>query len=432
MHITNSDSTPLLPVYQGVITRFLRPEERLIQSQETAMPLVIEATNETKTFEFLQRFLQEHSVSIMENVARFGAILFRGFPLETDAAFEEAVLRVRGLRGISDVFMAEAGRIHAGKLKYVLHTNAIYKTGGTLYLGGFHSENYYSTDVPTYLAFCCLQPSRVGGETGLINTTRFYPLLSQPLRETLENRSFFVSKWLVSEVAEKYNLPTHKVESLANQFNLPLSGEGKNKFILMYKPNVFEDPQTGQKALQINFFEVPELNEALRRCFESDYAGNKWFWHRFVWHLPHGVFKFLEASYLMTASLLYSPKEAVKTFSNKSRSYLASLQCRADQQRVGSCFSSEDVQELAQHMRNFYCSCLWQKGDLLLIDNRKVVHAGMPGAGSRLIRAMICNPVKMDYQVTQSGTWLCQESSNDTLGFYASHPLENGLGGFRE
>ncbi len=43
--------------------------------------------------------------------------------------------------------------------------------------------------------------------------------------------------------------------------------------------------------------------------------------------------------------------------------------------RVGSCFNNKEVKELAKLIRIYYSSCLWKKGDILLIDNKKVMHA---------------------------------------------------------
>ena len=118
-------------------------------------------------------------------------MLLRGFAVVSDEDFGKTVLAIQGFRGISDAFMSEEGRIHAGNLKYVLYTNAVYKTGGTLYLGGFHSENYYTPDVPSYICFCCFKPSVLGGETGLINMEKMYQHLDEELKKKLENNDFF-------------------------------------------------------------------------------------------------------------------------------------------------------------------------------------------------------------------------------------------------
>ena len=77
-------------------------------------------------------------------------------------------------------------------------------------------------------------------------------------------------------------------------------------------------------------------------------------------------------------------------------------------------------------MRNYYSSCLWKKGDILLIDNRKVTHAGMPGSGPRQVRAMICNPIDMTYSFLEPGYIDCQVRVGEALGAYlASGALDD-------
>lgn len=414
--------------YAGVITRFLRDEERLILSEEKEMPLVIEATDSKDTL-FLQTFLASHSNQIMDDIAKYGAVLLRGFEIRSDDDFEKAVLSIQGMRGIGEALMSENGRIHAGKQKYVLHTNAVYKTGGTLYLGGFHSENYYSPDVPGYISFCCLKPSELGGETGIINMQKIYPFLDGKLKAKLEKNNFFVGKWLISEVVKRYQISQKRIEEICQYFALPTIGEGKDKFILMYKPNVFVHPKNKNKAAQINLFEIPTLNTELRKCFMQDYKGKTWFWHRLVWRLPNVVFKILEYIYVLFAAFFYSPRNSYNIVKFKLRTYFAAKKLPSiRKERVGTCFTDKDVKDLAKLMRKFYSSCLWQKGDILLVDNKQVMHAGMPGSGSRLIRAMICNPIAMKYASTDSGIIECRERSMDSIGHYVatnSMPVKN-------
>jgi len=199
--------------YVGVRTRFLHRDERLIASTESEMPLVIEAKERTD-IQFLQEFLKNNSEKLIEDAAKYGALLFRGFDIQTDKDFEDSILSINGLHGISEAFMAEHGRERVGDLKYVLHTNTIYKTGGTLYLGGFHSENYYSPDVPAYISFCCLNPSTIGGETGLVNLEKAYEGLSDGVKKKLEEKPFFVNPWLVTDIAERYKIEPKKVEEI--------------------------------------------------------------------------------------------------------------------------------------------------------------------------------------------------------------------------
>lgn len=411
------ESAPL--AYAGVKTRFLRPDERLMTSKESEMPLVIEA-GQSKDLSFLKQFLANHSEQLIQDIAKYGAVLLRGFDIASDEDFESGILSIQGFKGISEAFMSEQGRIHVDHLKYVLHTNAVYKTGGTLYLGGFHTENYYSTDVPAYICFCCRKPSEVGGETGLINVEKVYEHLPADLKSKLEENTYFVSKWLMSEVAQRYEISPEKIEEICRQYDLPLVGQGDDRFILMYKPNVFIHPETGKKALGINLFEVQGLNEALRKFFRKDYTGSTWFWHRFVWRLPWVVFKTMELIYISLASLLYSPRESFIILMNKIKSRKAEAHKKAvpdfNQDRVGKCFDKKSTDELARLMRDFYSSCLWQTGDILIVDNRKVAHAGMPGKGQRTIRALIGNPLRMKYSHIKPGTLHCEASKTESVG----------------
>ncbi len=56
---------------------------------------------------------------------------------------------------------------------------------------------------PAYIIFCCLKPPEQGGETGLINMEKIYEHLDSELKERLENKTYFASKWTVSEVAKR-------------------------------------------------------------------------------------------------------------------------------------------------------------------------------------------------------------------------------------
>ena len=403
--------------YDGVTTRFLRADERLITSLETEMPLVFEAKENTSP-QFLQDFLKANSENLMKDVAKYGALLFRGFDIQSDSNFENTILSITDLHGISEAFMSEHGRERVDNLKYVLHTNTIYKTGGTLYLGGFHTENYYTPDVPEFISFCCFKPSLLGGETGLVNMEKVYQHLDDALKKKLENSAYFVEKWLVSDVAKRYKISTKTVEEICHQFDLPIVGEGEDKLIIMHKPSVFLHPVTQKKTLQINMFSLPTLDRALRKCFLEDYQGDTWFWHRFVWKLPSPIFKSIENVFIFFASLFHSPKELFQISTSKWKTEKAFKKIDEKFTKVNSCFSETDINHLASLMRNYYCSTIWQKGDILLVDNRKVAHAGMPGSGPRLIRALISNPIKMKYSNTQPGCLFCENRLTQSIGYY--------------
>lgn len=403
--------------YQGVVTRFLNPNERLILSDEKEMPLVIEADDSVDLL-FLKQFLSSNSRQIIEDMAKYGAILLRGFNITSDEEFEQIVLSIPEFHGISEAFMSENGRTPVDNATFVLHTNSVYKTGGTLYLGGFHTENYYSADVPSYLCFYCFQPSKIGGETGLINTEKIYRYLSDEIKEKLEKNTFFVCKWSIAEIARRYQISKEKIEEICTHFNLPVEGKDDDQFVLMYKPSVLKHPLTQEKALQINTFELPTLNKKLRSCFMNDYQGKNWFWHRFFWKLPTSVFNAIEFLAVMFISFFHSPRNSYKIVRTKFSNFISSKKNKLafKTEKVGSCFEDKDVTALAQIMRQYYSSCLWKEGDVLLVDNKKVMHAGMPGTGTRVIRAMICNPLNMNYSSSAPGLITALERTSETIG----------------
>ncbi len=45
------------------------------------------------------------------------------------------------------------------------------------------------------------------------------------------------------------------------------------------------------------------------------------------------------------------------------------------------------------------------------------MHAGMPGAGPRLIRAMICNPLALKYSCMDAGEVVCKNREGESIGF---------------
>jgi hypothetical protein len=251
---------------------------------------------------------------------------------------------------------------------------------------------------------------------------KVYQKLDESLKKKLENQTFFTAKWLVSEVAERYQLSTEAIEKICERFDLPLVEQKNEKYIVMYKPSIFEHPLTKKRSLQINLFELPTLNLEMRKFFMDDYRGKNWFWHRFVWKMNPLILSVLERIYIIFASLFYSPREAFTIARNKLKAFKASREKGAtppfNAVKVGSCFNDKEVTDLARLIRSYYSSCLWKKGDILLVDNRLVAHAGMPGSGPRLIRAMICNPLEMKYSFSQPGYLQCKDRASETIGYY--------------
>ncbi len=395
----------MLREYIDVTTRFLSKQERTLSTNQDALPLVIEAKNE-KSSEFLFKFLETYHHELKDDIDKYGAILIRGFDIRSDVDFERAVLKIKHFQAIENTFMREEGRDRVSGTTSVLHTNTIYKTGGSLKIPTFHTENYFTTDVPNYICFFCITPSVRGGETGMADMEKIYADLNPRLKEKLEDTTFFSIKWPMSQILDVYNIPVEKTDDVCDickQFGLTITSSGKEKFVMLYKPSVLMNPVSKMKSLQAHLDMVPGIYKQVGRQFIGDYKGNDWIRLRALWRVP-------------TLSLLLTPLKLI--FNDKNMiSKLKQRHVDFRQKMLKHVFTKDDVAELALGIRNYFSSFAWKSGDILLIDNTKIAHAGMPGDRSpRVIRAMICNPLKFDYSHPGVGVQTVNVSTSASLG----------------
>ena len=142
------------------------------------------------------------------------------------------------------------------------------------------------------------------------------------------------------------------------------------------------------------------LDRAIQRAFLPDYSSKEWLLHRLSWRFPLiGVLDKLDV-------LFRDPGTVWRMLSGKSFDA-----------RVGEIFSKETTGLLATSIRNRYSSFKWRAGDVLIVDNLKMAHSGMPGSGARTLRVLICNPTRMRYDSKGPGVQVVSVGSHHpTLG----------------
>jgi len=388
--------------YSGVTTRLLDRRERLIDTDEPT-PLVIERQGSSGSLGFLREFLSSNSSEIVLDIATHGAVLLRGFDLRGPQDFESATLAISNFQGINECLMSEPGRDLVLGTRFVHHTNNLYRTGGSLYLGGFHSENYYSPDVPNYIAFFCEQAPRMGGETGLVNTAKLFSDLPEALKTDLKQRAYWATAWPLAEMASRYGVDAQQMEKYCLDSGLPVVTRHGQKYASMYKPCVIEHPITKEHALLFNYsLELMHygLDRAIQRIFLPEYSSKAWLLHRLSWRVPLiGLLDKLDV-------LFRDPGTVWRTLTRKSFDA-----------PVGKIFSKEATGLLAKSIRNRYSSFSWRASDLLIVDNLKMAHSGMPGSGARTLRILICNPIRMRYDSNGPGVHVVHgDNHHPTLG----------------
>jgi alpha-ketoglutarate-dependent taurine dioxygenase len=385
--------------YEHVRFRSLEPQEIKISTSEREIPLVVEPHNPANPVA-LRDFLVANSDQLMGEVARYGAVLFRNFDIPSEAVFEEAIASIKEMRPMDSYLLAEPGRVLVEGSKFVFYTNKGYKTGGSLRLGGFHTENFYTPDVPGFISFWCLVPSQFGGETGLVQMRKVYRDLPESLKAKLEKSSFYIGSRKVSDLAKNYSISGEHAKKILAELGLSFADSADGERVVFVKPVICDHPITGAPALVTNLSgELPGLNRQLRALFLKDYAGWQWTYHRLVWRFP-----FLgNISYITFADVRRRIKAIVQNILGKSRSKASTADLPLGLRYLETAFTDEEVTLLAKAMRDHFVSFTWKRGDILLIDNLQIAHAGMPGFGDRVLRVVICNPVRMDVSATASG-----------------------------
>jgi alpha-ketoglutarate-dependent taurine dioxygenase len=389
---------------QGVVVRTLRLQERRSHTTHPQTPLVIEAGRES-SIEVLERFLDKHSGDVLTAVTQHGAVLLRGFSVENAVQFERVALSVRGLHCMRDVFMSEAGRTVVYGTRNVLHTNTLYKTGGSLNSFSFHTENFYVPDVPRYILFFCRQPSWLGGETGLIDMAALYADLPDSVKSRLSEKCCLVAQIPAIQIQQRYGIGHKELASFFSAYGFTLRDNGDSWDLLLYKPCVLIHPESGVPALQVNL--AGELNarglqrHALRE-FRADFAGPQWFVHRLYWHHPN--IRWL-------GDLLRQPIKTVR----RTIDLISRKKFRTEPAHVGrfaECFEDADISYLAKAMRRHYSAFRWCRGDILIVDNLRMAHSGMPGLGTRDLNALICNRVPMPCHDKGTGRFVAAAGGN--------------------
>lgn len=269
----------------GVITRFLEDHERPYPTGEARLPLVIEPAGErSRNLSFLKAFLSKRSVAVKSALYDYGAVLLRGFQVASEPDFEESLLSIQGVQAMSCYFMSEPGREIIKGTSSVWSTNTEHKTGGTFDFHAFHSENFYTTDVPAIQSFWCKKAPWLGGETAFTHMAHAYAELDAALKSRLESEPVWAVRWSIERLATRYRIPEDVVEAFCVEIGLKVLSFKGTKYVIVAKPAVYVHPHTRNRSLQVNLSaEMPGLQAALRKRFLPHYKGLKWAPHRYGW-----------------------------------------------------------------------------------------------------------------------------------------------------
>jgi alpha-ketoglutarate-dependent taurine dioxygenase len=304
-----------------VRTTELYPGERL--------PLVIQpATNNLDLEEwtkanlgFIEMKLQQH-----------GAILFRGFDINSASVFEGFA------HAICPRLFDENGEHNRGSVSGKVYTPVSYPANKLLL---WHNENSFNDSWPMKIWFCCAVPAETGGETPLVDSRRVFEMLDPKIRERfIEKKVMYVRNYK---------------EGLGQSWQAIMRAENRADAEKFCRNNLME-------------FEWKEDNGLLTRCIRPAVAQHPrtgeivWFNQAQHWHRAC-----LDAETRESLKALYDEDDFPRN-------------CYYGD---GSVIEDSIMEEILEVYRQLEVSFPWQEKDVVMLDNLLTAHGRNPYVGKR-------------------------------------------------
>jgi alpha-ketoglutarate-dependent taurine dioxygenase len=319
-----------------VKTGYLQPGETL--------PLVVEPAGADldpigwaqSNRDFIERELLQH-----------GAILFRGFGLNSAAVFERFALSV--IPGFLHYVEGSSPRIMQADGVY---TSTEYPPE---YFISMHNELSYAHRWPGKIFFYCVTAPPVGGETPIADSRKVFEKLSPALRQRFLEKGVKYTRNLHGSRGAGLSWQTvfetedrEAVEAYCREGGIDFSWNAEGGLrTSQLRPAVIRHPKTGDLL---------------------------WFNQVDQWHPTN-----LEPE--VAAALLATTREEDLPIN----AYFGD----------GAPLDPAELDEVRRAFRETLVAFPWQQGDLLLVDNMRVAHGRMPFEGPRKILVTMGAPVSL-------------------------------------
>lgn len=312
-------------------------EEELIETSffdpERPLPLVIRPKGEMK----LEEWAPRNRDLIETNLRKYGAILFRGFHVDSVEKFDTSV------NAFTDRLMTYTeGATPRLMLKDKVYTSTEFPPEHPI---AMHNELSYIVTYPTKLWFCCVVAPPFRGETPIADVRRVYERISPATREKFERLGWM----LVRNYGDGLSLPWQTVFHTDDKDVLAEYCRG-NKVEVEWKDDTHLRTRHIRPATRIH----PVTGEKV------------WFNHIAFWHVSS-----LESE---------MREEFLKQWSDLQLPYNTFY-------GDGSPIEPEVADELRAAYDAETVMFRWEAGDMILIDNISVAHGRSPYAGPRRILA---------------------------------------------
>jgi len=322
----------------------MRLQERTIAEQRDingySFPLVLAPDTGSETSrEGLLDWLSTHRDDLKQKLMQHGAVLLRDCPVRSPQDFE---LVLDAAKFVNMPYVGGAAPREQVIQGRILTANESPPDEPI----PFHHEMAQVPNPPAYIFFYCDIASETGGETAIVHSHTVYQRFAS-LNPDFAKR--------VEELGVKY------VRIMPEE----------------------DDPSSPIGRSWKSTFQATNRSDAEARMKE---IGTRWAWN------PDGT---LHTETAVVPAIRYDDRTGMKTFFNSMvAAYMGWVDARNDPKKAVVCGDDSPVDgdallKTSQAMDEECVAFRWEKGDVLLIDNRLVMHSRRPYTGSRRILASI-------------------------------------------
>jgi amino acid adenylation domain-containing protein/non-ribosomal peptide synthase protein (TIGR01720 family) len=233
-----------------------------------SLPLVVEPEIEDVD---LAAWARSNREFIETNLARYGALLFRGFAVHDANRFERFALAIR-----TDLFN-ENGEHPREVVSGNVYTPVFYPRDKQLL---WHNENSFNYRWPAKIWFCCLEPAQQGGETPIVDSRKVYSLIDPKIRERFERKQvmYVRNHWEGLGLSWQTLFRTTDksvVEDYCRRAMMEFEWKAGDGLITrQVRPAVIKHPRTGEMSWfnQIQHWHIACLEPAVRESLMSQFS----------------------------------------------------------------------------------------------------------------------------------------------------------------
>lgn len=240
---------------------YLRPGDEL--------PLLLQPALENVN---LAAWAAEHRELIESQLLKHGALLFRGFAVETAEKFEECARAM-----CSELLDYRERSSPRTEINRGIYTSTDYPADQSIH---FHNEQSYTKSWPMKLWFYCLRPSERGGATPIADGRKVLSLLNPELVERVRRKRIMYMRnygdgfgltWQAAFQTENKSA----VEDYCAQSGIDFEWKDGNRLrTRQIFDNIATHPATGEQVWfeHAAFFHISSLNPAVRESLLAEFA----------------------------------------------------------------------------------------------------------------------------------------------------------------